>query len=302
MSTAYLTGASNRHTRAIAHEVGLGLLVQPNNGYRRHLADYPVWAADNGCFSEATSQAFDADFDGALSTFLAWLSEMVEAAGGPDRCLFANAPDKLDWHTDENGRRFPIGDAAETLRRAEVALPLIRALGVPAALVAQDGLENLEVPWDSFDVLFLGGSTEWKLSEGARQLVAEAKRRGKRVHMGRVNSRKRYGIAAGWGCDTVDGTYLAFGPEKNLPKLLGWVAEFGGDDEPTRGIVAGATTVENENEGSAPAVELAPAPQVTTTGPVCGRCSHFAGGRRRQVRHASTAEVRACHAGLGAVA
>lgn len=42
-----------------------------------------------------------------------------------------------------------------------------------------------------FDVLFLGGSTAWKLGSAARRLTTEAKARGKQVHMGRVNSLKR---------------------------------------------------------------------------------------------------------------
>jgi hypothetical protein len=81
------------------------------------------------------------------------------------------------------------------------------------------------VPWDEFDVLFLGGSTEWKLGEAAAALTAEAKSRGKHVHMGRVNSRKRYRYARSIGCDSVDGTYLVFGPTVNLPKLLSWLEE-----------------------------------------------------------------------------
>jgi hypothetical protein len=27
------------------------------------------------------------------------------------------------------------------------------------------------------------------------------------------------------GCDSVDGTYLAFGPDRNLPTLLSWLRE-----------------------------------------------------------------------------
>ena len=53
--------------------------------------------------------------------------------------------------------------------------------------------------------------------------MTEAKRRGKHVHMGRVNSKTRYRYAEAIGCDSVDGTYLAFGPDENLPKLLSWV-------------------------------------------------------------------------------
>lgn len=84
------------------------------------------------------------------------------------------------------------------------------------------------LPWDAFDVLFLAGSTQWKLGPIAERLAREAKARGKNVHMGRVNSRMRLGIAEWFGCDTADGTYLAYGPDKNLPRLLRWLDELDG--------------------------------------------------------------------------
>ena len=41
--------------------------------------------------------------------------------------------------------------------------------------------------------------------------------------MGRVNSLRRVRYTEAIGCDTVDGTYLTFGPNMNLPNLLGWL-------------------------------------------------------------------------------
>jgi hypothetical protein len=67
----------------------------------------------------------------------------------------------------------------------------------------------------------IGGSTSWKLGPAAASLAAQARRLGKWVHMGRVNSLKRLRYAASIGCDSADGTYLAFGPERNLSRLLG---------------------------------------------------------------------------------
>jgi hypothetical protein len=72
-------------------------------------------------------------------------------------------------------------------------------------------------------VLFLGGTTEWKLGDTARRITEHAKRRDVWVHMGRVNSQRRFDVARRWGCDSVDGTYLTFGPDVNLPRLLGWL-------------------------------------------------------------------------------
>lgn len=50
--------------------------------------------------------------------------------------------------------------------------------------------------------------------------------------MGRVNSGKRLKLADNWGCDTADGTFLAFGPDKNLPRLLAWLENLGGKPAP----------------------------------------------------------------------
>jgi hypothetical protein len=116
-----------------------------------------------------------------------------------------------------------VGDAAATLARSTPWLRPIRELGYPVAFVAQDGIENTRVPWREFDVLFIGGSTEFKLGPVSAHYAAQAKRRGKVVHMGRVNSHKRFRYAREIGCDSVDGTYLTFSPTGNLPKLLGWI-------------------------------------------------------------------------------
>jgi len=129
---------------------------------------------------------------------------------GSSRCLWALAPD------------VPF-DAEATLAESTPWLSAIRGLGIPAAFAAQDGCDKAGIPWDDLDVLFLAGSTEWKLGPVAERVAREARRRGKKVHMGRVNSRRRLRIAEWLGCDSADGTYLAFGPEKNLPRLLRWI-------------------------------------------------------------------------------
>jgi hypothetical protein len=152
--------------------------------------------ADNGCFGKG----YPGD-----EGWWRWLNTLPK-----ERCRFAVAPDV-------------VGDAAATLARSVPWLSRIRSIGLPAALVAQDGLENMVVPWDEFDVFFIGGTTEWKLGAAARELVAEAKRRGKWVHMGRVNSKTRLLYASAIGCDSADGTFIAFGPDVNLPKVQGWV-------------------------------------------------------------------------------
>lgn len=174
----------------------LDCIVTPKQGNK--LPDDVWFCADNGCFG--------AGYPGD-DKWWAWLQTLPA-----DRCRFAVAPDV-------------VGDAAATLARSAPWLPRIRDLGMPAAFVAQDGLESLDIPWGDFDVLFIGGSTGWKLGRHARAIVREAKLRGKPVHMGRVNSHSRLRYADAIGCDSADGTYIAFGPDTNLPKTLGWVRE-----------------------------------------------------------------------------
>lgn len=161
------------------------------------------WAADNGKFGKG--------WPGPEAWYL-WLKDTVERYG-PDGCLFAVAPD----------RPF---DAAGTLSESRPWLPMIRDLGIPAAFAAQDGCEYGLLPdWDEFDVLFLAGTTDWKVGEVAMSLSWEAKDRGKQVHMGRVNSLERLQVADFFKCDTADGTYFAFGPTTNLNRALGWMSE-----------------------------------------------------------------------------
>lgn len=173
----------------------LGAIDTPKQG--NTYPDGVVWCADNGCFGKG----YPGDE--------AWLEWLTSNAHRASSCAFAVAPDV-------------VGNAAATLARSLPWLPRIRGLGYPAAFVAQDGLEDLDAPWSEFDALFIGGTTEWKLGAAARRLAIEAKRRGKWVHMGRVNSLRRYQYAEYIGCDSVDGTFLVFGPDENLPRLLSW--------------------------------------------------------------------------------
>jgi hypothetical protein len=176
----------------------IGCIDTPKQGNRP--VPGATWCADNGVFG----RGYPGD-----DAWWAWVQR--RALSEPGNCLFVVAPDV-------------VADAAATLARSAPWLPMIRSLGLPAAFVVQDGQESLPVPWDAFDVMFIGGSTEWKLGVYARRLTREAKLRGKHVHMGRVNSALRYRYAEAIGCDSVDGTYIAFGPDVNLPDVLAWTS------------------------------------------------------------------------------
>jgi hypothetical protein len=173
----------------------LGFIATPRQGNKRPAG--VTWCADNGCFSDKFDEG----------KWWAWLTaNAVDAA----TCNFAVAPDV-------------VGDAAATLERSRPWLAPIRALGYKVAFVAQDGIESTVVPWDEFDALFIGGSTEFKLGAVAEAMIREAKARGKYVHVGRVNSKARFDRFAELGADSVDGTFLTFAPRQNIHRLLSWV-------------------------------------------------------------------------------
>lgn len=151
----------------------VGVFLTPGKGMVVSMLGLGIpYAADNGCFSR-----YDPD---AIERMLAVL------AARPDRPLFFACPDV-------------VGDAPATLTRFRDWGPRVRALGIPVALVGQDGLTPNHVDWDAIDAYFVGGSTEWKLSRESHALVRHAKTRGKHVHMGRVNSCRRIRVAAVWG-------------------------------------------------------------------------------------------------------
>ena len=192
----YLSGAVRPELVGVP---GVGFILQPN--MRNRLPAVGPLGFDNGCYT--TKVPFD------LDRYLRWLYDRRAVA---DRVLFATAPDH-------------VGQAGATWERSRHILPCIRGLGFLAALCAQDGLDPTTLEWDAFDVLFVGGTDAFKLAEPTYALVREAKRRGKWCHMGRVNSARRFRAAAIAGYDSVDGTFLAYGPTKLLPRVQRWLAE-----------------------------------------------------------------------------
>ena len=205
----YLSGVSNPAAIAAAQSHPLGLMAQPDSGYAQQIGAYPLWAGDNGCFAVARK--------GATFNEVAWRGWMRSLRVHRATCLFMVAPDVLHWVAGK-----PIGDAVATLARSAPIMPMIRALGYKAALVAQDGLEDIDPSWwDDIrpDALFIGGSDMFKLSWAAMALVREAKSRNIWCHMGRVNSRERLAKARAMGCDSADGTHLAFEPTVHLAKI-----------------------------------------------------------------------------------
>jgi len=188
----YLSGASPS-TVITARRPDLGLMLQPANSLWRFADRCGPWAVDHATFRQPWR--FDLDH------YLAWLERVVPWR---DRCVFVTAPDM--W-----------GNAQESLAFGVIALPELKLLSFPVALPVQDGSEDCDLPWGIFDTLFIGGSDPWRDSRAVEDLTAEALRRQKHLHLGRVNSRRRVERARQLGCQSCDGTFLAFGPRVNYP-------------------------------------------------------------------------------------
>ena len=110
-----------------------------------------------------------------------------------------------------------VGDAQQTQNLFFQWQP---KLDIPLAYVGQDGCEDLEIPFSDIQCVFIGGTTEWKLSACAASVVYASKQHAKVVHMGRVNSDKRLAYAYNLGCDSTDGTgYVKFSKQRLLPAL-----------------------------------------------------------------------------------
>ena len=177
----------------------LGCITTPAQGNVTFPDEWDV-IADNGCFSDKWDER-------------AWFRWLLDQ---PRTMRFAVCPDVFD------PTGAPCHDA--TMDRWVHYGGMMARHGFTPAFVCQVGCTADTLPHDA-DVLFLGGTTEWKLGPDARAITAKAKVEGRWVHMGLVNSQRRLTIARDFGCDSVDGTYLAFGPDQNLPRLLAWLAE-----------------------------------------------------------------------------
>ena len=177
--------------------LGLFLTPRSRNDIRWIVSTGLSFACDNGAY---------AGFDPAA--FCAMLAKIAGQAG----CRFVACPDV-------------VGDAYETALLFFKWQPVIKALGLPVALVLQDGQEGQGVPWNMVDALFIGGSTAFKLGPVAARTVREAKQRGLHVHMGRANTRRRFKYAYELGCDSLDGSGFSLYPDEKIPAGLRWLRE-----------------------------------------------------------------------------
>ncbi len=189
---------------------GFGFMAQPNAA--NLIPADTWWAMDNGCFSKAH------EFN--LERFINFAQRRLATDG--DRCLFVVCPDVAF-------------DAAGTIARWHEYRDAVKSLGRPVAFVTQDGMGMEDVPWEDIDALFVGGSTEWKTGHESGALMAEAKRRGLWVHVGRVNSLRRLRAAYSLGADSCDGTFLKYAPTENKQRMAEWFRQM--DEAPVMALM-----------------------------------------------------------------
>lgn len=136
------------------------------------------YGLDNGCFAgELLRETWD---------------RMLEEAE-TDAPVFACLPDV-------------VGDARRTVELFKYFTR--HTNGIPRALVLQNGIEHVDIPWDDTAAVFIGGDNAFKISPVAIRIAKVAKMLGKWVHVGRVNTANRVRNWMGLA-DSIDGSGMS---------------------------------------------------------------------------------------------
>jgi len=168
----------------------LGHIHSPGN----KIIHYPwlPYALDNGRFVATTKgQPWDED---------AFYKHIRQAVALPTPPLWLVVPDV--W-----------GDAAATLAEWAEWAPKLRFFDIPLAFCVQDGITPDMIP-DSADILFIGGSDQWRYSRLSQYVSL-----GLPVHVGRVNHAKYLWACHHAGVTSCDGTGWFRGDKRQTAAL-----------------------------------------------------------------------------------
>lgn len=169
-----------------------GVITMPKGGTPRGIREGRKWALDNGAFTGFNKEKF--------------LKKLEDLKEYKDTCLFIVAPDVMQ-------------DPQKTFENFVKWKEILKDW--PVAYVAQDGQENYKYP--EFDWLFIGGSTKWKMGKGAIKCIEYAHSINKPVHVGRVNSKKRYEYFRKLACKSCDGTHPIYEPNTAKIRIAEWM-------------------------------------------------------------------------------
>lgn len=169
----------------------IGHLYSPGAMARTY--DWLPYALDNGrypCWS--SGKAWDEhEFLGLLD----------RARGGPHQPLWCLVPDV-------------VGDKDGTLRQWDAWATRLSRYGWPLAFAVQDGMDGEDVP-DDAQVVFVGGSTDWK-----RRTMHGWCSEFPRVHVGRINTSRWLWECDEAGAESCDGTGWFRGDQDQLHGLV----------------------------------------------------------------------------------
>lgn len=110
-----------------------------------------------------------------------------------------------------------VADRDATLREWDHWCSRLQSYRWPLAFAAQDGMRPDDVPAEA-EVVFLGGSTEWK-----RRALHDWCEACPRVHVGRINTDKWLWECAEAGAESCDGTGWMRGDERQLAGLVAFL-------------------------------------------------------------------------------
>jgi len=164
--------------RLLYPDVEINQLRTPLTGYKSGDIEYIL---DNGAFSNFNETRF---------------SNMVDYSKDDLYCKFIVLPDV-------------VSNAKKTFEQFYEYKNKLKIVSNKCAFVIQDGInQDLMPSFDEFGCLFVGGSTEFKMSKKAFQLANLAKKNGIWVHVGRVNTPKRINKWFNF-CDSIDGSGIS---------------------------------------------------------------------------------------------
>jgi len=191
-----LAGQSNPlwHYAAGKYPGKVGLLMGPSYYKKQSLKPWMPYVLDNDAFTLRDQWPEDK-----------WY-EMIEWARGCQyQPMWVLVPDV-------------VSSRLGTLERWAKYSPAVKRCGWPMAFAVQDGMTPADIPADA-DVVFVGGSTEWKWSCLGQWLDFP------RVHVGRVNAIEKVWHCDDAGVESVDGTGWFRDPSRadKLPALHDWM-------------------------------------------------------------------------------
>lgn len=155
-----------------------GQLITPLTSFKTWQGQFAV---DNGAFTQFSERRYRRILD----------RNEVKT----DRCKFVTVPDIVG-----SGRR-----TLEIFRHRDRWI----SSDLKIALVIQNGIEDLDIPWSELQAIFIGGIDPYKSSKAVADIVKTALILKKHVHIGRVNTATRFDYFSELEAHTCDGSGVA---------------------------------------------------------------------------------------------